>query len=107
LTSGVVMNINSFIRALLIWFIGLPISIALSFTLRYVGDVNSLGMPELLWFFMHLCIFVFSIIKVYTSINQMELLKKITVILSVILTYGAYYTVLTWIYVIESGIDSV
>jgi hypothetical protein len=101
------MDRKNFIIALLIWFIGLPISIALSFTLRYFGDYNSLGMPEFLWFFIHLCIFVFSTLKVYISFSKMDFIKKIMAMVFVTFTYGLYYIALTWLYVIESGIDSV
>lgn len=101
------MNKKKFFIALLVWIIGLPLSIAISYLLRKNGDFNSLGMPETVWFMMHLGIFALSIILVYFSIQKLNLLKKIASIIMVSITYAVYYFGATWFYVIESGIDSV
>jgi len=101
------MNKNKFIVALLIWFMGLPLSIATSYVLRKVGDFNSLGMPEAVWFTMHIGIYILSIVLIYFSIKKLTLLKKLVSIVILSFVYVEYYFVITWFYIIESGIDSV
>lgn len=101
------MNKNKFIIGLLVWFIGLPLSITISYLLRKTGDFNSLGMPEIVWFIMHLGIYVSSISLVYFSLQKLNLLKKIASIVMLSVVYAVFYFGATWFYVIESGIDSV
>lgn len=101
------MNTKRFIIALLVWFIGLPTSIAISYILRKVGDFNSLGMPEAVWFLMHISIYLSSIIFIYFSLQKLSLFKKLVSIVMVSFVYAVYYFGMTWFYIIESGIDSV
>lgn len=101
------MNKKRFIIALLVWFIGLPLSIIISYILRKAGDFNGLGMPEVVWFLMHLSIYVSSIIFIYFSLQKVSLLKKLVSIIMVSFVYAIYYFGMTWFYIIESGIDSV
>jgi hypothetical protein len=100
------MNKNKFIVALLVWFVGLPLSIAVSYILRKVGDYNSLGMPEMVWFIMHISIYISSIILVYFSLQKLSFAKKSLSLIMISFVYPVYYFGLTWLYIIESGIDS-
>lgn len=101
------MNIKKFVIALLIWFIGLPLSIAISYFSRLTGNFNSLGMPESVWYMMHLSIFILSIIFLYGSVKTLSFLKKLGGVIIVTFFYAAYYLAITWFYIIESGVDSV
>jgi len=98
---------KKFIIALLVWFIGLPLSISISYILRKTGDFNSLGMPEIVWFIMHLGIYASSISLIYFSLQKLNLLKKVASIVMLSVVYAVYYFGATWFYVIESGVDSV
>ena len=101
------MNKKKFIIALLVWFIGLPLSIAVSYILRIIGDYNSLGMPEVVWFTMHISLYLLSIILINFSLQKLNFVKKLTSMIMISFAYAVYYLGLTWLYIIESGIDSV
>lgn len=101
------MKNKKIIVALLVWFIGLPLSIAVSYILRVIGDYNSLGMPEVVWFVMHISLYILSIILSYFSLQKLSFAKKLTSMVMLSFVYAVYYFGLTWIYIIESGIDSV
>ena len=101
------MNKNQFIVATLIWFIGLPVSIVISYVLRKIGDFNTLGMPEVVWFAMHLGIYISSIVLILFSIKELTVLKKMASVIILSLIYAVYYFIITWFYITESGIDSV
>ncbi len=101
------MNKKKFIVALLVWFVGLPLSIAVSYILRTIGDYNSLGMSEVVWFIMHISLYILSIILAYFSLQKLSFAKKLTSMVMLSFVYAVYYLGLTWLYIIESGIDSV
>ncbi|AQP98880.1 hypothetical protein B0W48_03155 [Pseudoalteromonas aliena] len=101
------MNKKKFVIALLVWFVGLPLSIAVSYILRIIGDYNSLGMPEVVWFIMHISLYILSIILAYFSLQKLSFAKKLTSMVMISFVYAVYYFGLTWLYIIESGIDSV
>lgn len=101
------MNKKQITIALLIWFLGLPLSIAISYILRKTGDFNSLGMPEIIWFTMHLSIYMLSIVFIYASLKKFTIFKKLVSIVVISCVFAAYYIGITWFYIIGSGIDSV
>ena len=100
------MNKKKFITAVLIWFLGLPLSIALSYGLRVVGDFHSLGMPELVWFTMHISLYIVSVVAIYISLQGVTLMNKLLTMVTMSLIYAVTYFGVTWFYIIESNVDS-
>ena len=101
------MDTQQFIKALVVWFIGLPISIGISLFLRKFLGVDGLGMPEIVWFTMHIILFLSSLLFFYKSIQPTSVMKKMLITSMYVFVGGIYYILLTWFYVIELGIDSV
>ncbi len=101
------MNKQKFILGLLIWFVGLPISISVSFILRKFFELDGLGMPEIVWFTMHLLLFLSSLVFIFKSMSLTSVLKKVSIFTAFVTLSGIYYITLTWFYVVESGIYSV
>ena len=101
------MNTQQFYKAVLVWFVGLPITIGISFSLRELFGISGLGMPEPVWFAIHIILFLISLLFTYQSVKLTSLLKKILITSIFVTIGGLYYIILTWFYVIESGIDTV
>lgn len=101
------MNKKKFINAVLIWFLGFPLSIALSYGLRVAGDFHSLGMPEVVWFIMHISLYIVSMVLIYMSLRGFALLNKLLTMVIMSLIYAVTYFGVTWFYIIGSGVDSV
>ena len=89
------------------FIVALPLSIAVSYVLRIIGDYNSLGMPEVVWFIIHISLYILSIILAYFSLQKLSFAKTLISMVMVSFVYAVYYFGLTWLYIIESGIDSV
>ncbi|WP_024610955.1 hypothetical protein [Pseudoalteromonas sp. TB64] len=98
---------RTLIIGVIIWFIGLPLTITISYILRSMGSVYALGMPEAIWFSMHTMVFVLSIYFLFSSFKQLHICRKVFAYVVILFMYGVYYVGLTWFYVISSGIDSV
>jgi hypothetical protein len=98
---------RTLIIAVIIWLIGLPLTIIISYILRRMGSTYALGMPEAIWFLMHTMVLVLSICFLFSSFKQLHIRRKVFAYMVILFMYGAYYVSLTWFYVISSGIDSV
>ena len=101
------MNMRLYITALLTWFLGLPLIIAVSFTLRSIFGLSGLGMPEAVWFFSHFILAMLALVVLYFSVKHSNKTKQVLHLIAISLIGGCYYLSITWLYVIQSGIDSV
>jgi hypothetical protein len=101
------MNTQKFLKAGLVWFLGLPITIAISYFLRESFDISGLGMPEPVWFAIHITLFLGSLLLIFKYIQLTPVIKKILLITVYVALSGIYYILLTSFYIIESGIDSI
>ncbi|WDE05392.1 hypothetical protein SG34_000110 [Thalassomonas viridans] len=61
-------------------------------------------MPEELWFLSHL---VLALSALYFAVKHADKRKQVLHIAAIGLLGACYYLVVTWLYVIQSGIDSV
>ncbi|WDE13570.1 hypothetical protein [Thalassomonas haliotis] len=100
------MNVKLYLTALLTWFIGMPAIIAVSFTLRTVFGFTGLGMPENVWFFSHILLAICALVALYFSVKSINKTKQALHFLSITLVGACYYLIVTGLYVIQSGIDS-
>ena len=102
------MQKNDYLASIVIWFGGLILLFAIDYIIR-LASVNyySLGMNETVWFLLQIVIGIGSLGLLVKAVKQMPthkavLLSGVTIVVGLIV-----YLVLTWLYVVGTGIDSV
>lgn len=101
------MDKRAFFLGNLFFILGFPLIILVSFSLRQHLPYYSLGMPETVWFLLHGLVFLASTTLIYYSMKNIVFFKRAFYTLLISSIYAAYFIVITWAYVIETGVDSI
>jgi glucan phosphoethanolaminetransferase (alkaline phosphatase superfamily) len=101
------MNKKMYLFSLVSWLSGLVAILAISFLLRGLGSNSGLGFPEVVWFTLQALLFCFSMVLAYKSVAKTRVGLRLLWMLLMAIACGVSYFVLTWWYVVETGVDSI
>lgn len=85
---------------------GLLFIVAIDFTIRhFTGTANTLGLPETLWFSLHVLVGIFSSILFWKIAGQKSISIRLVYFIPLLLAFLVMYILIIYGYVIETAID--
>ncbi|WP_062062416.1 hypothetical protein [Cellvibrio sp. OA-2007] len=95
-----------YLKPLTAFAIGLLLIIAIDFAIRhFTGTLNTLGLPETLWFSLQLLTGIFASILFWKNTAQKSIPIRLAYYIPLLLAFLIFYTLIIYVYVIETAID--
>lgn len=101
------MNFKKFyLTPIILFSSGLLLIIAVDFSIRqFTGTTNTLGLPEILWFSLHVLVGVFASILFWKNAGQKSIYIRLAYFVPLLLVFLILYILIIYGYVIETAID--
>ena len=95
-----------YLTPLIAFAIGLLLIIAIDFAMRhFTGTLNTLGLPETLWFSFQLLAGIFASIQFWKNTAQKSIPIRLAYYIPLLLAFLILYILIIYGYVIETAID--
>ena len=95
-----------YLTPLTLFTIGLLFIVAIDFAIRhFTGASNSLGIPETLWFSLHVLVGIFASILFWKNTGQKSISIRLAYFIPLLFAFLILYTLIIYGYVIETAID--
>lgn len=102
------MSKRSLAASCTVWFLGLIGFILIDFMLRhFAGEPYEPGVTPVVWYSSHFILALASLALLLYSLHFKPTVTNILIFFGLIVLGATYYLLVMWVYVIETGIDSV
>lgn len=101
------MDLKKFyLTPLALFTTGLLFVIAIDFAVRnFTGTQNTLGLPEILWFSLHVLVGIFASALFWKNAGQKSISIKLVYFIPLLLVFLIFYSLIIYGYVIGTAID--
>lgn len=97
---------KNYLKSISLFAFGLLLIVAADFAIRaYKGGANSLGLPEAVWFSLHILVGIFSAMQFWKNSFQKTIWIRIGCTLLLLLAFVVVYVLIIYGYVIGTEID--
>ena len=95
-----------YLTPLTLFTVGQLLIVAIDFAIRqFTGTPNSLGLPEILWFSLHVLVGVFASILFWKNAGHRSISIRLVYFIPLLLAFLVMYILIIYGYVIETAID--
>lgn len=102
------MQKQYYIASIIIWLGGLCLLASVDYVIRLFADnYYSLGMNETVWFLLQTLIGITSLGMLFKAVKQMPTHKAILLFGTTVIIGMLVYLLMTWLYVLGTGVDSI